>query len=93
MGRVGGRQVMMNVRPVMLERLRGRNEGWEGGGVSRMGVYGDNRVVRILVMRERMRGGMMMRERCWLVLVMVIMRDSRDRCGGVMDNRRWRLIS
>ena len=93
MGRVGGRQVMMNVRPVMLERLRGRNEGWEGGGVSRMGVYGDNRVVRILVMRERMRGGMMVRLRRGIVMVMVSMRDGRDKCGGVLDNRGWRLIS
>ena len=93
---VGASEVMMNVRPVMLERLRGRNEGGERGGVSGMGVYGDNRVVGILVMRERMRSGMMMRLGCGLVMVMVmvlIVRDSRDRCGGVMDNRGWRLIS
>ena len=94
--RVGGSEVMMNVRPVMLERLRGWDEGGERGGVSGMGVYRDNRVVGILVMGERMRGGVMMGLSCGLVMVMVmvlIVRDSRDRCGGVMDNRGWRLIS
>ena len=96
MGRLGGSEVMMYVRSVMLERLRGRNEGGQRGGVTRMRVYRDNRVVRVLVMGERMGGGVMMRLSCGLDVVMVMflsMRDSRDGGGGLVDNRRWRLIS
>ena len=96
MGRLRRSEVMMNVRSVMLERLRGRNEGGQRGGVTRMRVYRDNRVVRVLVMGERMGGGVMMRLSCGLDVVMVMflsMRDSRDGGGGVVDNRRWRLVS
>ena len=95
MGRLRRSEVMMNVRTVMLERLRGRNEGRERGGVTRMRVDRDNRVVRVLVMGERMGGGVMMRLSCGLDVVMMmflIMRDSRDGGGGVVDNRRRRLI-
>ena len=95
MGRLRRSEVMMNVRTVMLERLSGWNEGWQRGGVTRMRLYRDNRVVRVLVMGERMRGGMM-RLSCGLDVVMMMflsMRDSRDGGGGVVDNRRWRLIS
>ena len=43
-----------------------------------------------------MGGGVMMRLSCGLDVVMMMflsMRDSRDGGGGVVDNRRWRLIS
>ena len=96
MGRLRRSEVMMNVRTVMLERLSGWNEGWQRGGVTRMRLYRDNRVVRVLVMGERMGGGVMMRLSCGLDVVMMMflsMRDSRDGGGGVVDNRRWRLIS
>ena len=48
----------------------------------------DNGMVRILVMRERMGSGMMMgrRMRGWEMIVMM-MRDCRYRCGGVVNNR------
>ena len=98
MRRLRRSEVMMNVRPMVLERMCGRYEGWQRGGVTRVRVYRDNRVVRVLVMRERMGGGMMMwmRLSCGLDVVMVMflgMRDSRNGCGGVVDNRRWRLVS
>ena len=92
MGRVRGREVMVYVRPMVPEGRGGRNEGWQGGGVTRMRVDRDNGMVGILVMGERMRSGVMMRRRLrgGLEMVMVmflVMRNSGYRCGGVVDNR------
>ena len=88
MGRVRGSEVMVYVRPVVPEGRAGRNKGWQGGGVTRMRVDWDNWMVGILVMGERMRSGVMMRRRLRGGLKMVmVMRDSGYRCGGVVNNR------
>ena len=59
-----------------------------------MWVDRDNGVMRILVMRERMRSGMMMGRRRLSVglemgrrMIVMVMRDCRYRCGGVVNNR------
>ena len=92
MGWVRGSEVMMYVRPVMSEGRGGRNEGGQGGGVTMMRVDRDNGMVRILVMRERMRSGMVMVRRLsgglemGRRMIVMVMRDCRYRCGGVVNN-------
>ena len=53
MRRIGGSEVVVEMGSMMTERLGGRGEGWEGGGVTRVG--GDDGVVRVLVMGQRVR--------------------------------------
>ena len=59
-----------------------------------MRVDRDNGMVRILVMGERMGSGMMMGRRrlsggleMGRRMIVIMMRDCRYRCGGVVNNR------
>ena len=78
MRRIRGSEVVVEMGSMMTERLGGRGEGWEGGGVTRVGW--DDGVVRVLVMGQRMGRG-------------AVVRHGGHRGGGGVDNRGRRLVS